>query len=101
MLEQKGKGNTRKNNSTTWENKQESTGERITIKEISTKGKTIQTKQNIPKQWKKILPTIGRRRRENIATTRCKSNRTISENNMATKKKGTEKLNGQTIWLKD
>ena len=30
------------------------------IKEISTKAKTIQTKQNIPKQRKKIPPTTGR-----------------------------------------
>ena len=35
---------------TTWGNKPESTGERRKIKEMSTKGKTIQTKQDIPKQ---------------------------------------------------
>ena len=61
ILEQKGKGNTGKNNNTTWENTPESTGERRKIKEISTKGKTIQTKQDIPKQRKKILSTTGRR----------------------------------------
>ena len=38
MLEQKGKGNMRKNNSVIWGNKPESTGERRKIKEISTKG---------------------------------------------------------------
>ena len=41
-------------------NKPESTGERREIKEISTKGKTMQTKQDIPKQRKKILSTTGR-----------------------------------------
>ena len=50
MQEQKGKDNSRKNNSTTQGNKPESTGERKKIKEISTKGNTIQTKQDIPKQ---------------------------------------------------
>ena len=53
-----------KNNSTTWGNKPEGSGERRETKEISTKGKTIQTKQDIPKQRKKILYTI------NIPTTR-------------------------------
>ena len=61
MWEQKGNGNTRKNNSTTCGNKPESTGERNQIEEISTKGKTIQTKQDMPKQRKKILSTTGRR----------------------------------------
>ena len=59
MWEQNGKVNTRKNNSTTLGNKPKSSGERREIKEISTKGKTIQTKQDIPKQRKKILPTTG------------------------------------------
>ena len=54
----------RKNNNTTWGNKPESSGERREIKEILTKGKTIQTKQDIPKQRKKSLPTT------NIATWR-------------------------------
>ena len=36
-----------KNYDTTWGNKLESTGERIKIKEISTKGKTIQIKLDI------------------------------------------------------
>ena len=43
-------------------------------KEISTKGKTIQTKQDIPKQRKKILSTIWRELHENITTTIYKSN---------------------------
>ena len=38
-----------KNNNTTWGNKPESIGERRKIKKISTKGKTIQTKLDIPK----------------------------------------------------
>ena len=54
-----GTGNMGKNNSTTWGNEPESSGQRRKIKEISTKGKTIQTKQAIPKQRKKILSTTG------------------------------------------
>ena len=38
MWEPNAKDNTRKNNSTTWENKQVSSGERREIKEISKKG---------------------------------------------------------------
>ena len=60
MWEEKEKDNTRKNNSTTWGNKPDGSDERRETKEISTKGKTIQTKQDIPKQRKKILSTIGR-----------------------------------------
>ena len=59
MLERKGKGNRGKNNSTTWGNKPESTGERRKIEEISAKDKTIQTKQDIPKQRKKIYQQQG------------------------------------------
>ena len=59
MLGQKGKGNTRKNNNTTRGNKPGSTGERRKIKEISTKGKTIETNQDIPKQRNEILPKVG------------------------------------------
>ena len=66
-----------KNNNTTWGNKPESPGEKRYIKEISTKGKTIQTKQDIRKQRKKILPTSGRRQPENIPTIGCKRNGTI------------------------
>ena len=77
MYEQLGKGNTRKKNNTTWGNKPESTGKRRKIKEISTKGKTIQTKQDIPKHRKKILSTTGRRWNEKIPATRCKVNGTI------------------------
>ena len=46
-----------KNSYATWGNKPESTGERRKIKNISAKGKTIQTKRNIQKQRKKILLT--------------------------------------------
>ena len=60
MWEQNEKDNMRKNNSTTWGNKPESSGERREIKEISTKVKTIQAKQDIPKQQKKISPTTGK-----------------------------------------
>ena len=65
-----GTGNMGENNSTTWGNKPENTGQRRKIKEISTKGKPIQTKQDIPKQRKAILSTIGREWHENIPTER-------------------------------
>ena len=96
--EQKGAGNTRKNNSTNWGNKPESAGERKKIKEISTQGKTTTTKQDFPKQWKKILPAIRREWRENIPTTWCQRNRTILDENMATKKHNvkTEWINNMT-----
>ena len=74
---EEGTGSMRKNNSTTWGNKPESNGQRRKTKEISTKGKTIQTKQDIPKQRKKILSTIGRGWHENIPTPGYKRNRTI------------------------
>ena len=41
---EEGTGHMGKNNSTTWGNKPENTGQRRKIKEISTKGKTVQTK---------------------------------------------------------
>ena len=86
MWEQKGKGNTSKNNSTIWRIKPENTGERRKIKEILTKGKTIQTKQDIPKQRKKIISATRRAWRKNLLTTGCQRNRTILQKNMATKK---------------
>ena len=86
MLEENGKDNTRKNNSTTWGNESESSGERREIKEISTKGKTIQTKQDIPKQQKKILSTTRRAWYKNMPTTGRQRGRKFLEENMATKK---------------
>ena len=50
----KKKNNTRENNNTTWGNKSKGTGERRKIKKITRKSRTIQTKQDIPKQRKKI-----------------------------------------------
>ena len=52
MQRQKGKGNARKNNDTTWGNKPESTDKWRKIEKILTKGKTIQTTQDIPKSRK-------------------------------------------------
>ena len=49
------KSNKWKNNSKTWGNIPESKIRKI--KKILTKGKTIQAKQDIPKQRKEILPT--------------------------------------------
>ena len=48
-----------KNNCTTWGNKPESSGERREIKEILTKCKTIQTKQDIPKNEKIFYQQLG------------------------------------------
>ena len=61
MQEQKARSNTINNYNTTLGNKSGSTGERRKIKDISTKGKTIQTKQDISKRRKKILLTTERR----------------------------------------
>ena len=82
MWEENGKDNTRKNNNTIWGNKPEGLGERRETKAISTKGKTIQTKQDILKQRKKI----GRAWHKDIPTTRCQRNQTILDENMATEK---------------
>ena len=63
------------------------------LKNISTKGKTIQIKQNFPKQRKKILAIIGRDWHENKPTIGNERIRTILDENMATKKKK-KMLNG-------
>ena len=65
-LGQKRKTYTRKNTNTTRGNKPEKAGERRKIKKISRKGKTMQPKQDILKQRKKILPTNRRRWHEHI-----------------------------------
>ena len=72
---------TQEKNSATWGNKPESPIERNNIKEISTKGERIQTKQNIPKEWKKILSIKRRRWQKNLPTIGCKRNRTILDRN--------------------
>ena len=59
MLGQKGKSNTRKKEIKLEEIKL-SIGERVEIEKISTKGKTMQTKQDILKQRKKIRLTSWR-----------------------------------------
>ena len=47
----------------------ESIGKRRKIKKISRRGQTIQTKQIIPKERKKVLPASRVRLREHIPTT--------------------------------
>ena len=59
MKEQKGKGNTRKIKNTTWGNKPESTGERRKIKEISSKGKTIQKNRKFHNNERKFYLQLG------------------------------------------
>ena len=74
MYRQK-KINAREDNKTTWGNKPEITGERRKFKNISTKGKTIQTKQDIARELKEILPISRWRWHEKIPTNGCKRNR--------------------------
>ena len=59
MLGQKGKSNPSKNDNITRGNKPEGIGERREIKKILRQGKTIQTKQDIPKQRKKFFQQVG------------------------------------------
>ena len=66
-----------KNDYTTQGNKPESTGERRKIKKILRHGKTIQTKQDIPKQQEKILPTSRERWYEDRPTTGCKGSKIL------------------------
>ena len=78
MLEHVGtkrKSNTIKTDNTTRGNKPE--GERSDTKNISRQDKIIQTKQNIPKQWKKILPVCRDRMHEDLPTTGWQGNKTI------------------------
>ena len=64
----------------------EEINQKVLTNEISTKGKKIKTKQNIPKQWKKILSTTGMAWHKNIPTTRRQRNGTILDESIATKK---------------
>ena len=66
------KKDTQEKTKTTRGNKAENTGERWKIKKISRKGKTIQTKQDITKQRKKILPTSKGKWNEDLPTIGCK-----------------------------
>ena len=59
---------------------------KVLAKEGRLKGKTIETKQDIPKQRKKILSTTGRAWHKYMPITRHQRNRTISDENMATEK---------------
>ena len=69
MMRWKEKINTTiKTNNATWEDKSECTGERRKTKKIMRKDLTIQTKQDILKQWKKILFASRRRMHEDIPT---------------------------------
>ena len=58
-MRQKGKGNSRKNDNITRGNKPESTSKRRKINYKFTKGKTIETKQDILKQRKKFCLQVG------------------------------------------
>ena len=62
------------------------TGERRETKKIPRQDKTIKTKQNVPKQRKKILPTITGRMGEAIPSTGCEIGKKILEQNMGTER---------------
>ena len=57
-------------NYTTWRNKSKGTHERRKTKKILRQDQTIQTKQHIPKQQKKILPAIWVGMHKDISTTK-------------------------------
>ena len=90
MLGRKEKGKTRKTNNTTRGNKSKGIGERMRTKKISRQNKTVQTKQDIPKQRKKILPASLGRMHQHMLTTGGEGNNTKYGN----KESITEKLNG-------
>ena len=85
MWEQNGKDNTRKINSTTWGNKPESSGKRREIKEISTKGKTIQTKQEIQNNERNFYQN-WEGMTQKYTNNQTPKTRTFLDENMATKK---------------
>ena len=89
-----------KNNSTTWGNKPENTGDGRNLKEISTKGKTIQTKAEIPRQRKKILPTSERRWHKTYQQPDAKETERFWTK-IWQPKNITKKPNGKTIWQKN
>ena len=62
----------KKNDNSTRGNKPENTGERRKIKKTLRQCITIQAKQNIPKQRKKILPRSRGRWHKHISITGCK-----------------------------
>ena len=83
--EKEKKNNTFKTNDATQGNKSEGTGERKKTKKISRQGKTIQMKQNIPKQ-KEIYHQVGlecaktyQQPEQNLGTERSKQNSRMDE----------------------
>ena len=84
MLRWKEKSSTSKTNNTTQGDNSEGPGERRKTKKIPRLYQTKQTKQDILKQQKKILPTIRWRMHKDIPKTGCKGNKTIFEKNIET-----------------
>ena len=100
MLGQKEENNTiSTTKNITRENKSEGTGERMKTKKISRQNQIIQTKQDIPKQRKKILPASSQRTHEDT-----NSWITMNQNNFGAKygneENIIEKINGLTTWKK-
>ena len=86
MLRQREKSNTISTKDTAQRGKSEGTGERRKTKKIPRQDPTIQTKLDISKQRKKILPASRGRMCEDITTTGCEESKTILEQNMGTER---------------
>ena len=56
--------------------------ERMKTKSISRQDQTIETKEDIPKHRKKILPTSRRRMCKNVPATGCEGSKIILDQNM-------------------
>ena len=95
MLGEKENSNTSKTNNTTRGNKSEGTGERRKAKQVWRKDQTIQTKLDIPKQQKKILPASrGENARRHISNWM-----TRKQNNFGAKFVNEENINRKAKWI--
>ena len=84
MFGQRGKNNTTPTKDTTRRDKSEGAGEKGKTKKISILDQRIQTKQDIPKQRKKILCANWERKCEDNPATRCDGSKKIWEQNIET-----------------
>ena len=74
-----GKSTSIKTKNTNRRDQSESTGERRKTKKIPGQDQTVRTKQDIPKQCKKIQPARRRRKGKDIPVTRCEGGKKILE----------------------
>ena len=96
MLEQKGKGNTRKNNSTTWGNKPIILAKEGGLKRYRPRLKQYRQDRTFQNNERKFCQQLGGDNTKNIPTTVSQRNRTILDENIATKKK---KHNERAEWI--